>query len=419
MRLAPLLLVVLLLAGCSAPGVGTTRSRDDDDAGGVAAPSFAAPVDLSAGRGGGPEPIVVATPEGWLYVAAQDAKGGAPWFWASSDGGATWRNARPSQQSGGEVDLAAGPAGAVYFTQLGPQGNIVSVSRDRGLTWTSTPIQSLTTQYFDREWVAVDAQGSAYIVARQFGALGQDTWAQSSRSDDGGITFLAKGRVWDATQEPGAGNGNLVAHAGGLLIPYVCRDVQGVCAATSRDRAESWTRSLVVERSVRTDNVYPVAAVDGGRLLVAWSDASDGRLAVWLASSGDGGRSWSRPWRVSDETESATMPWLASNAGRTWMVYLSTPVELVAADEARAGDATWTPVAARIDVGSLAVEARGPIMGPVHEGVMSKPVGQGGGVFDRSFGDFFTATVDRDGRLVVALVQTMDGRSDTQLVTER
>ena len=367
----------------------------------------------------GPEPIVVVADEGWVYVAAQDAKGGPPWFWASQDGGRTWRSARPSSQSGGEVDMAWGPRGMVYYTQLGPQGNVVSVSRDRGQSWTSTPIQSLTTQYFDREWVAVDPQGSAYIVARQFGSLGQDTWAQSSRSDDGGVTFLAQGRVWDATREPGGGNGNLVWHAGGLLIPYVCRDVQGVCVATSRDRAQSWTQALVVERDVRTDNVYPVAAAaEGGRLLVTWSDASDGRLAVWVASSTDGGRSWSRPWKASADDESATMPWLATGGGRAWLVYLSTPTALQAADERAAEGALWTPMAARLDAGAQQVAERGPVMGPVHEGVMSKPVGQGGGTFDRSFGDFFTAAVDRNGKLLVALVQTMGGRGDTLLVTQ-
>ena len=418
MRPLRVLVLAALLAGCSAPGQVDGGDGDGEGpADGLPVPRFGAPVDLSQGRGGGPEPIVAVTDDGWTYVAAQDGKGGPPWFWATQDG-RTWRSARPSQQSGGEVDMAWGPRGMVYYTQLGPQGNVVSVSRDRGQTWTTTPIQALTTQYFDREWVAVDPQGSAFIVARQFGSLGQDTWAQSSRSDDNGITFVAQGRVWDATREPGGGNGNLVWHAGGLLIPYVCRDVQGVCAATSRDRAQSWTQSLVVERSVRTDNVYPVAAADGSRLLVTWSDASDGRLAVWVASSTDGGRSWSRPWKASDAAESATMPWLATGGGRVWLAYLSTPAVLEAADEPAARGAVWTPVAARLDAGAQAVTERGPVMGPVHEGIMSKPVGQSGQQLDRSFGDFFTAAVDRQGKLVVAIVQTMDGRSDTLLVTQ-
>lgn len=415
MRAVRVLLLVVLLAGCSTPGTSDGGKTDDEGPTGLPAPRFAAPVDPSGGRGGGPEPIVAVTDDGWTYVAAQDAKGGQPWFWASQDG-RTWKSARPSQQSGGEVDMTWGPRGIVYFTQLGPQGNVVSVSRDRGQTWSSTPLQALTTQYFDREWVAVDAQGSAYLVARQFGSLGQDTWAQSSRSDDGGVTFVAQGRAWDATREPGGGNGNLVASSGGLVLPYVCRDVEGVCVATSRDRAQSWSQSLVVARNVRTDNVYPVAAVDGSRVLVAWSDASDGRLSVWVASSTDGGRSWSRPWKANDASESATMPWLAAGGGRVWLAYLSTPKDLASADADAAKGAEWTPVAARID-GQSVVE-RGPVMGPVHVGVMSKPVGQSGGTFDRSFGDFFTAAVDRNGKLVVALVQTMNGQSATLVVTQ-
>lgn len=417
----PVVLVVLavLAAGCANDGGSGGNGGTVVGPDGLPTPAFDAPVKLSRPNAGGPEPVVAVASDGTLYVAAQDAPGGPPHFWASLDGGLSWREERPSTQSGGEVDMAAGPGGAVYFTQLGPQGNVVSVSHDKGQTWSTTPIQTLTTQYFDREWVAVDAQGSATLVARQFGTLGQETWAQASRSDDGGVTFVARGRAWDAASEPGQANGNLVASASGLLMPYVCRDVSAICAATSADRAQSWRQSLVVERSVRVDNVYPVGAADGSRLLVAWSDASDGRLAIWLSSSTDGGRSWSKAWKVSSDDETATMPWVASSQGRTWVAYLSTPKALTTADGQDAVGAPWSVVAARVDAQDERVEARGPALAePAHVGVLSKPVGQGGGPFDRSFGDFFTIAVDGQGKLVIAVVRTTGGASDTLFIRE-
>ena len=44
--------------------------------------------------------------------------------------------------------------------------------------------------------------------------------------------FFARGSPWDAQHEPGITNGNLVAAGSRLLLPYVCRDGNGVCVAT-------------------------------------------------------------------------------------------------------------------------------------------------------------------------------------------
>jgi hypothetical protein len=53
-------------------------------------------------------------------------------------------------------------------------------------------------------------------------------------------------------------------------------------------------------------------------------------------------------------------------------------------------------------------------------GVISKPVGAGGqsGLFDRSFGDFFTVAVDARGRALVAVVDTTRGAAHDLLATQ-
>lgn len=394
-RFATLLALSALLAGCA-----SGPSDDGGQDGGEAALAFLSPQELPGTRGG-PEPTIAFSPDGVAYVGAQDPVGGGPRVWISQDDGASWREVRPTTEGGGELSLAAGPDGSVYVTQLGTRGNIVSVSRDHGESWASSPIGSVT-QYFDRQWAAVDGGGRAYLLARDF----QQGSASVSRSDDRGLTWVPRGRAWDAGHEPGSGNGNLVAANGRLYLPYVCRELSAVCVAVSEDRGESWTQHVAVERAARVDNVYPALAAAPDALVLTWSDATGGRLAVWAAESGDHGRSWSAAARVSGADESATLPWVAADAERAVVAYLATPLDLAAADGADAADAAWTPRA--VVVGEGATPRASPVdvtPRPVHVGVISKPVGRPGqdAPYDRSFGDFFTAAFDGDGRLFVAV----------------
>lgn len=360
--------------------------------------------------------------DGAVWVAAQDAGGGAPRVWTSTDGAKTFRESRPSSLRGGEVDLAAGTS-AAYVTQLGPSGNLVSYSRDKGASWQQSTFAG--TNYFERELVAVDRSGSVYLASRfglrQLTGATADEDATVARSDDGGITFVPGGRIWDADHEPGTSIGNMIPIGSALGLAYNCRDGQAVCFAKSADRGLSWTQKLVVARSVVVANVYPVLAADGDRLVVAWSDASEGRLGVYGATSSDGGSTWTQPALVSEAAETATLPWVAAGGGRIWVVYVSTDVALADAGDAAAQSARWTAKAARVDAG-LAVAQRGSIVDePVHEGVISKPLGRPGqgGPFDRRFGDLFTVAVDPSGRAYVAVQRTTGSGTIDLLVVSR
>jgi hypothetical protein len=391
-RTAPLLVLVLLLAGCaSSTGGGGSHATTPT---GSAAPAFLL-TDLGVG---GPEPVIREAGDGSLVVAAQDPEGGGPRVWASHDRGASFSVSRVNAQGGGEVDLAAGP-GTLYVTQLGTTGNVVSVSRDGGQTWQTSPVGS-AQYYFDREWAGVDDAGRAYLVSR---VQGNTQVSQASRSDDNGLTFLPQGNAWDAQHEPGLTNGNLVAWNGGIAMPYVCRDGNGVCVATTRDKGATWTQALVRAGNAPVNNMYAALAATDAGLLVAWSEAVDGRLAVFDSTSADG-RSWSAPVRVSSTGESALEPWPAARGGTAWIVYVSAPAALASGDAPGADHARWTPMAARVDARGAAQGAPRALSGAVHVGPVSPPVGAGGGAQrDRLLGDFFTALVDARGKLVVAV----------------
>lgn len=388
-------LVLLILAGCATPGAD---EKDGDGAPPTAASRFLAPQDLGEG---GAEPVVAYAPEGThVYVAAQDAEGGSPRVWISDDHGATWTMTRPNAQGGGEVDVAAGPRGAVYVTQLGPRGNVVSVSDDHGATWQTAPLGG-PSQYFDREWMAVDAQGRAYVVAREFGTTAS---AGVARSDDGGLTWPPRGKAWTTLDEPGEANGNMIAVGNAVHLVYICRGAEAVCVTTSRDGGLSWERNLVAQRGVGTANVYPSLAATSRGLVAAWSDATDGTLAVYVATSADG-KSWSAPRRATPAGGTATLPWVAARGDVAWVAYLHTDKALRATDCGDATDAQWVPHAVPLGLdGAPRGEPSALTTTPVHVGVISPPVGQtcSGAGRDRFFGDFFTATVTPAGKLLVA-----------------
>ncbi|HUR68931.1 MAG TPA: sialidase family protein [Candidatus Thermoplasmatota archaeon] len=389
------LLLVLLLAGCSTPGAKDGGSPTAPTA---SASRFLAPQVMGEG---GPEPVLAFSPEGdRLYLAAQDPEGGGPFVWVSKDGGATFDLKRPTQQGGGEVDLAAGPNGAVYLTQLGARGNIVSVSRDKGETWDSAPLGG-ASQYFDREWLTVDANGRAYLVAREFGTTAS---AGVARSDDRGLTWPPRGKAWTALDEPGEANGPLVAVGANVHLAYICRQGEAVCVSTTRDGGLTWSRAVVASRGTNAANVYPALASVGGALLVAWADASDGALAVYTSRSSDAA-SWSAPQRASATGGTAALPWLASRGGATWLVYLRADEAMAATDCAQAQGARWIPTAQPLDAqGAPQGEPMPLTTEPAHVGIVSPPVGQScsGGARDRNFGDFFTAAISPPGKLVVA-----------------
>src|SRR5688500_1710624 len=99
--------IVLLLAGCSAPGNGDDGATAPTGPEGLPVARFGAAVDVS-GRSGGPEPVIEVGPDGAVWIAAQDAAGGPPRVWVSTDGAKTFRVSRPSNVAGGGVDTAVG-----------------------------------------------------------------------------------------------------------------------------------------------------------------------------------------------------------------------------------------------------------------------------------------------------------------------
>jgi hypothetical protein len=191
---------------------------------------FAAPVVVSGENAS--EPGVDVAPDGTVYVNAPDGllsnlPGSPSLVWRSDDGGATFRllpaSLKANLPGGGDSDISIAPDGTLSETDLWLGSSTVSVSKDKGQTWTAQPLQGIVVQ--DRQWVAATSGGRVYHVTHQ---IPTGLWV--SRSLDSGLTYPQ--HVLAATPLDQTGcvcpPGNLIAEDGGLL-----GDKVGVVFATS------------------------------------------------------------------------------------------------------------------------------------------------------------------------------------------
>lgn len=273
------------------------------------------------------------------------------------DGGTTW--SAPVLTTGAprinDPTCAYGPGGVVYLAHKlketqGPSDLdrlMVHHSRDGGKTWDALTRGPQTT---DRPWIAVDprpgtgAWGRFYVSynyhvhgeAVKLGHSGDAGWLNGvalQASDDGGktfTTFAMRALMGDSAhphRQPGMG-GTAVLSDGTVVVLYEHAIGGGANPKTgktfvplsslkvlrSTDRGDTFEPVVTVSEiktsynEPHTRGVTATLAVDPGstafrdRLYVVWGDVTTGHTEILLASSADGGKTWSLPVRVSDAT---------------------------------------------------------------------------------------------------------------------
>lgn len=147
----------------------------------------------------------------------------------------------------------------------------------------------------------IATSGGSVCITAIGGRIGKgqdgDVWAV--RSADGGVTWSEPTRI---NAVPGSAREGLHGMAGGENGTMCCawldlrHGVTEIMAATSNDGGATWGPDVVVYRSPEKsvcECCHPAVAFDGeGGIHVQWRNSLDGARDMYVARSGDGGRSF-------------------------------------------------------------------------------------------------------------------------------
>lgn len=288
----------------------------------------------------------------------------------STDGGAGWTDSRVPLPAGEDTCFIPDVAflGArvflVYLTLNthprdplsggnDPDGMWLLSSEDGGRRF-STPLQLPGRDNLQPRLAADQQSGRLHVVYVKGSPLQNDTPLGLGpppnpivvvTSEDGGRTFSDPVQVSDAARPRVAAPTALVI--GGRLhvlyedyrsdlddyhnwaVPY--RGTFSLMLATSGDGGRSFTQAVVDSAQVRPHRFlvylppFPALAGDGDALYAAWSDGRSGAPDVLLRRSGDGGRTWEAPVQLNHRKpgtpENYELPVLAAAGARVYAAF--------------------------------------------------------------------------------------------------
>jgi hypothetical protein len=305
----------------------------------------------------------------------------------SFDRGRSWTRPAPppfSECAGGNPDydrasdpwVSFGPDGSAHQIALAISGDqvtsaiLVSTSRDGGRTWgpiTTLQRNDTATLFNDKESITADSTNSQFVYAVWDRLQIQDP--ANPASPFSGDTLFARstngGRTWEQTKTildfednsriQTLGNQIVVLGNGDLVNVFnlIQRGVPFVAVQRSTNKGDTWSAPIIVDvlfssatqgqgvvdpfdgHAVRTGDLLPEAAADPRRrsddLYIVWQDIRFTLAAplpifndqIVIASSTDGGRSWSDPRRVSENklTQAFTGSVDVNHMGRLGVTY--------------------------------------------------------------------------------------------------
>lgn len=293
----------------------------------------------------------------------------------SFDGGSTWAGNRIPSPDGRTTpcfspDVAFGPDGILYvsFTSFAPIDGVgtapdtvwVGTSTDGGRT--ISPPVAATGPFAYQVRLAADPSRAGRVYLTWVAARETLRWGfvdnaanpvLASRSDDGGAVWSAPVRVSAPARRRVVGPAPAVGPEGVLYVAYLdvgddrldytgAHEGRGgephpgpwsLVVARSSDAGATWSQAVAGEalvpgrRFIQIFAPSPSVAVAGdGRVYAAFEDGRMGDADVWLWSSADSGRVWTRGRRVNDtppgDGRSQYLPEVAASpGGRLDVVY--------------------------------------------------------------------------------------------------
>lgn len=379
--------------------------------------AFGAPVVVSSLNDS--EPGIDVATDGTIYVNAIPGlavPGPSPsHLWRSTNGGASWTltpaGTRGAFPGGGDFDIDLDKAtGTIYGTDLWLGSATVSVSSNKGDSWTANPY---STAVQDRQWVATAGGGRVYHVTNQI-----PSGVTVATSVDGGLSYPGQTIAMTPADRTGCicPPGSLIAEGGGLLgdkvgvIAYT--STGGVVFARSVNGAVTFSvRSVQAASSNDTGLGFPVVANAGGSKLVAvWMEQQGSRTVIRLNSSADWGNTWGTP-RTIVSAGTSLYPWIAAVGNKVGISLFHT--DAIGVPDSISANALWYEKYLESADGGLTFSALTTV-DPVS--VKSGPICTDGincGE-DRELGDFQSLTMDSLGRAYLTWTRSINGSDDTE-----
>lgn len=381
------------------------------------------------------EPGIDIAADGTIYINAPvgllSSLPGAPSFlFRSDDGGQSFTQTDPGNRAllpgGGDSDVALDPDdGTIYFTDLYLADSTVSVSGDKGASWTVNPLGGVVVE--DRQWLTTPGDGIVYHTYNQIpgGIL-------VTKSTDGGRTYVLTSVAATPLDRNGfiGPPGPIVSEnaesAGGplgldgLLDPaqrvgvIYANSTGGIGFARSTDGGLTFTQSVVSPDSpTDTTRAFPVVARAGmGELKAVWLEVVDGRSRVRFSQSDDFGASWSQPKTLVDQG-TPVFPWVAARGDKVSVVLYHTEAE--ATPDTVPEDGEW--FTSYLESGDGGSSFSGlTILDPT--AVKSGPICTAGGDCDADRGllDFLAVALDPQDRANVTWARVVnEEQNDTEI----
>jgi len=283
------------------------------------------------------EPSIAINPKSPNFIVA-GANTSA--FYYSSDYGMTWTSGNLFSSWGvyGDPCIITDTAGDFYYLHLSSPGSgswldriVCQKSTDNGHTWNNGSYMGLNgAKDQDKEWAVVDPlTNNIYSCWTQFDTYGSGSPNDSSnimfsRSVDGGLSWSTARRInrvaGDCIDSDNTVEGAVPATGPNGEIYVSWAGPAGLVFSSSADGGLTWPAENVLVSDFPGGWDYNIAGIyrcDGmpvtccdlsngpyrGRIYVNWSDQRNGEMDtdIFLASSDDGGQTWTQPKRVNDD----------------------------------------------------------------------------------------------------------------------
>lgn len=327
-----LLALSLLLAGCTT----TPPSSVIAPAATLPTAAFAKVVSVIDPSGGQGEPSLGVAPDGTLYANGLAGTGGRDpgAVYQSLDNGSTWKRigTPTAPMPNFDPDLAVSHDGTVWFSSLWLGCSSTGASKDAGKTWT-TSYAACVPAAGDRQYVVPTKAGGAYIYSHHVPTLYQTI----SRTTDYGATWTPvgvaeSGQVSLVTGNSGWGGGGFYNEAkDSVFLTFTNTEGDAVTGRTWHPAASILHKgdssfTLMQLPNAGGDSVglsLVVGAADkAGNVYLSWAEAKGKDMTIYMASSKDDGKTWSKPVVVDNDSGSKVFPAIAAgDDGRVAIAY--------------------------------------------------------------------------------------------------